>query len=322
MARTKKLKDNSPRFDNEKDYAIGVLKCNAKLDEVPENFSTNPRHLHYSGSYLSSLGINSCNDFLMSSSCYFQPNSTVQFYEVQRRDDSEPYYKNIYAGSPMVQAQPQQQSLSDNKGNAIPSITNIIPTANASEQDKLLYKTQTEQIAYFQKCLQEERKQFNDERTIYTSKQQELNDKILELNLRINTLEAENQLWKMKYEEAQKYMEHLSQLAKPEEEEVAPQGLADRAVGMLDGMLGDGASQQIVMSLATGLGSGLGKLIDFGIDYARQKGVVKPTPQPQVVYQQPPMAMPQMEQQMPPVQPVMMPNAQQLQQMQQCMNLN
>ena len=36
-------------------------------------------------------------------------------------------------------------------------INNIIPNTQASEYEKMFFKTQSEAIAYYQKCLQEER---------------------------------------------------------------------------------------------------------------------------------------------------------------------
>ena len=73
-------------------------------------------------------------------------------------------------------------------------------------------------------------------------------------------------------------MQNILKESEVKEEEV-PQGLADKTVAMLDGVLGDGASQQIVMGLAQGVGSGISKLIDFGVDYFKQK---KSQPQAQV----------------------------------------
>jgi uncharacterized glyoxalase superfamily protein PhnB len=72
----------------------------------------------------------------------------------------------------------------------LPVINNILPNTQASEYEKMFFKTQSEAIAYYQKCLQDERKQFADERNILTVKTEEKNDEILSLNLKINELKT------------------------------------------------------------------------------------------------------------------------------------
>ena len=191
MAR--KTLDNSPRFDRVRSYAIGSLMNGASVVEVPDKFSMKPvKPLYYSGSDLIGSGMKSCRDFLISSSCPFRDGRVVQFYEVEYSDENEtPVYKNIYSGTPLPQPalNMTQQSLSDgfqSKDGHI--INNIIPNNYSSEHEKMLFKTQNEAIAFYQKCLQDERSQFANERIVYTTKIEGQKDEILELNLRINNL--------------------------------------------------------------------------------------------------------------------------------------
>ena len=280
---TKKIKDNSPRFDRHKYYAIGTLQGNATPADVPERFSNSPvKPLYLSGTDLVGAGMKSCRDFLVSKNCHFRVGSAVHFYEIEYQENNEPpVYKNIFIGSPLPQSTAlSEQGLSEKTADGLPVINNIIPNYHTTEYEKLFFKTQSEAIAYYQKCLQDERKQFADERNILTEKLQEKNDEILSLNLQINTLKSENEGLKIKYEEANKYADRIASMTQKEEE--APQGLADKGIAMLDGMLGDGAGIRILESIAMGLSSGIGKgvdkLIGLGVDYAREKGVVK-TPQ-------------------------------------------
>lgn len=269
---SKKISDNSPKFSKSKYYAIGVLIHNSSSSEVPEHFSLNPKPLYISGTDLLLSGIKSCRDFLLSDSCYFKVGSAVHFYEVDYHDADVPVYRNIFIGSPLLRV--SEPSLSDKSDLVSPTINNIIPASyNASEHEKMLFKTQSEAINYYQKCLQDERRDFNNERNLYSLKISEQNDKILELNLQINSLKADNESLRIKYDESSKYADRLERLS--EKEVVSDGGLADKGVAMLDGMLGDGASQQIVAGLASGLGSSVGKLLDLGIDYIRHKGLIK-----------------------------------------------
>ena len=278
----KKVIDRSPKFDKSKNYAIGVLIQNAAPSDVPERFSSNPKPLYLSGTDLLGVGVKSCRDFLISDSCYFKVGSAVHFYEVEYHENNDaPVYKNIFIGSPLVSQAVTEQGLSDKTQGNGHTINNIIPNSNASEHEKMLFKTQSESISYYQKCLQDERKEFANERNIYSVKINEQNDRILELNLLINTLKAENEALKIKYEEATKFADRLERMGMKEDEEEEPQGLADKGIAMLDGMLGDGASQQIVTGLANGIGQGLGKLLDLGVDILREKGFgKKPTEAP------------------------------------------
>jgi hypothetical protein len=90
-----------------------------------------------------------------------------------------------------VQAQ-TENNLSDKTVDGLPVINNIILNTQASEYEKMFFKTQSEAISYYQKCLQDERKQFADERNILTARTDEKNDEILKLNLQINELKSEN----------------------------------------------------------------------------------------------------------------------------------
>lgn len=271
---SRKIPDNSPRFDRSKSYAIGTLQSNASASDVPERFSSSPaKVLYLSGTDLIGAGMRTCRDFLISKNCHFKTGSAVHFYEVEYAQKGEPpTYKNIFIGSPLQPPSPEVQALSDKTADGH-VINNIIPSYNISEPEKMLFKTQSEAIAYYQKCLQEERKQFADERNIYTLKMQEHSDKILDLNLQINALNATNDALQIKYEEANKFADRLAVMHK-EQDSAPAEGLADKGIAALDSMLGDGASQQIVAGLATGLGAGIGKLIDFGVDFIRAKGLV------------------------------------------------
>ena len=148
----------------------------------------------------------------------------------------------------------------------------------------MFFRSQDEAIKYYQKCLQEERKDFNNERNNFTLKIAEHNDAILKLHLDINILKSDNEGLKIKYDEANKYADRLTQLQQ-KDPDAEPEGLADKSIAMIDGMLGDGASQQIVGGIANGIGSGIGKLIDLGVDYIRLKGLAKSPQQMQQVQQ-------------------------------------
>jgi hypothetical protein len=265
----RRIQDNSPRFDRNKSYAIGVLQANAGPNDVPERFATSPiKPLYLSGTDLIGNGMRSCRDFLVSKNCHFKVGSAVHFYEVEYSDNNEPSYKNIFIGSPLPQA--VEQGLNDKTEQ--PVINNIIPSYHTSESEKMLFRTQSEAIAYYQKCLQDERKQFAAERNLYVIKQQEQRDKRLELNLLINRLQSQNEALQIKYEEANKYAERLTSISNTVEQ---TEGLADKGIAVLDNMLGEGTSQQIVTGFETGVGNGIGKLIDFGIDLVKEKGVFK-----------------------------------------------
>ena len=294
---TRKLKDTSPRFDRNKSYAIGLLQGKSLPSDVPERFATSPiRPLYLSGTDLLGNGMKSCRDFLMSSNCHFKIGSAVHFYEVEYKDEEQPIYKNIFIGSPLqqpIKEQPQvnndhnlvqQSMISDVK--EPPVINNIIPNYYSNEHEKLLFKTQNDAITYYQKCLleerkqfSEERKQFGEERNIYIQKIDIVNDEVVKLNIKINELQSANEGLNIKYDESKKFIERLTDLhdkfvEPPPPPIPEPQGLADKGIAMIDGMLGDGSSQQIVGGIATGIGNGIGKLIDLGVDYIKDKKIL------------------------------------------------
>ena len=281
---SRKIKDNSPRFDKNKSYAIGVLQGNSSPMEVPERFASSPvKPAYLTGGELIGNGMQSCRDFLISSNCHFRIGSAVHFYEVEYQENDAPIYKNIFIGSPVKPAPIyQEQGLNDRVDGHI--INNIIPNTHTSEYEKMFFRSQDEAIKYYQKCLQDERKEFNTERNIYVSKLEQQKDDILKLTLEINKLQSENDGLKIKYEESNKFADRIVEMSKKDEVS-EPEGLADKGIAMIDGMLGDGASQQIIGGIASGLGNGIGKLIDLGVDYIREKGIVKPS-QPQVVEQE------------------------------------
>jgi len=275
---SRNIKDNSPRFARDKSYAIGLLQGNSIPTEVPERFASSPvKPIYITGTDLLGNGMRSCRDFLMSSNCHFRIGSAVHFYEVEYQENDAPLYKNIFIGSPIKAAPTHTETgLNDRVDGHI--INNIIPNTHTSEYEKMFFRSQDEAIKYYQKCLVEERKEFGNERSIYVSKLDFQKDEILKLNLEINRLRAENDALQIKYDESNKFAERIVELSKKEEEPV-PSGLADKGIAMIDGMLGDGASQQIIGGIASGLGNSIGKLIDLGVDYVRMKGFVKPTQQ-------------------------------------------
>ena len=143
-----------------------------------------------------------------------------------------------------------------------------------------------EEIATLTKINADDRIAFDKERKDFLKKIDELNTQIVNLNIEKNTLTAEKTALEIRYEESQKVMQMLgNKEQEPEPEE--PQGLADKAVAVVDTMLGDGASQQLVAGLMGGLGEGISKLIDVGIAFAQSKGVL-PNTQPQAEPVQPP----------------------------------
>jgi len=263
------IKDTSPRFDRNKSYAIGLLQGSSSPTEVPERFASSPvKPVYLTGTDLLGNGMKSCRDFLTSSNCHFRVGSAVHFYEVEYQENDAPIYKNIFIGSPIKPAPTQTETgLNDRADGHI--INNIIPNFHTSEYEKMFFRSQDEAIKYYQKCLSEERKDFGNERNIYVSKLEVQKDEILKLNLEINNLKSENESLKIKYEEANKFADRIVEMNKKEDEAPAPEGLADKGIAMLDGMLGDGASQQIVSGIASGIGNSIGKLMDLGVDYIR-----------------------------------------------------
>jgi len=186
----RKITDTSPKFEKHKSYAIGVLQGNSTPTDVPERFATSPvKPLYLSGTDLVGAGMRTCRDFLLSKNCHFRIGSAVHFYKVEYKNNNEaPIYKNIFIGSPLSQSTATVESLGDTVKEGLPVINNIIPNNQASEYEKMFFKTQSEAISYYQKCLQ-------DERNILTLKMQEKNDEILKLNLEINTLKSENAIF-------------------------------------------------------------------------------------------------------------------------------
>ena len=125
---TRKIKDNSPRFERTKSYAIGLLQGNSAVTEVPERFATNPvKPIYLTGTDLIGNGMKTCRDFLTSTNCHFKIGSAVHFYEVEYQDVDVPIYKNIFIGSPVRTA--QSQGLSDKNEHII---NNIIPNTYSS----------------------------------------------------------------------------------------------------------------------------------------------------------------------------------------------
>jgi hypothetical protein len=178
---SRKIQDTSPKFERQKSYAIGVLQANSTPTDVPDRFAGSPvKPLYLSGADLIGNGMKSCRDFLVSKNCHFRIGSAVHFYEVEYKDNDAPIYKNIFIGSPLVQAS-AEQNLSDKTMDGLPVINNIIPNTQASEYEKMFFKTQSEAIAYYQKCLLEERRQFAEERNLLTTRTDAKNDEILTL---------------------------------------------------------------------------------------------------------------------------------------------
>jgi hypothetical protein len=121
-----------------------------------------------------------------------------------------------------------------------------------------------------EKLLTSKESEFSKERSGYIGKINELNDKILDLNILSNTCNAEKTALTIRLEENKSFIERLSAMQHKEEVEEVP-GLADRGIAMIDGFLGDGAGSQLVNGLAEGVGNGVGKLVDLGISLASKK---------------------------------------------------
>ena len=279
---SRKVKDNSPRFDRNKSYAIGILQGKSLSSDVPDRFAMSPvKPLYLSGTDLIGAGMKSCRDFLLSKNCHFRIGSAVHFYEVEYGSNNDAaVYKNIFIGSPLASSSVVEQGLSDKADSKFHTINNIIPSYSGGEYEKLFFKSQSDAIVYYQQCLQDARKEFANERSIYSVKLQEQNDKILELNLQIHTLKSLNDSLQIRYEELNKYSERLSSLVKnndalSEVDVPSTDGLGDRAGGFIKGILGDEAAEKMVLSIMSGIGSGVDKLIGLGVDYVKDKGLMK-----------------------------------------------
>jgi hypothetical protein len=267
-----KIKDTTIRFDKNKHYEIGVLQANSSPSDVPERFSQSPRKLSRSGADLIGLGLKSCRDYLSSDGCnsYFKPNSTICFFEVEY-GNGDPIYKHIYSGTPIPPL--LEKGLSD-EGNQSMSPSSMLfpripddPSRDAS--NKLLYQTQSEQISYYRKTLDDLNREFKREQSEHLQKIQDLQSQILDLNITINKLSAENEALKIRYEESSKNADRWASLAS-RDDDVQP-SLGDKAVSVLDNMLGEGTSQMLAGQLIGGLSGGISKGIEFLIDYARKK---------------------------------------------------
>jgi hypothetical protein len=184
--------------------------------------------------------------------------------------------RHFFTGSvlPLI----KQTTLSDDT-EALPTIAQNGFSAFANPQNdgnsKLFLKAQSDQIATLTQINASDRLSFDKERKGYLDKVDALNNEIVNLNIRINTLSAEKTALEIRYEESQKVMQMFN--SKEQETVEEPQGLADKGVAMIDTMLGDGASMQIVSGLANGAGAAIPKLLDIGIAWAQQKGII-PTP--------------------------------------------
>ena len=265
----RKKTDLTPRFLGGKFYAIGVLQQHSVASEVPARFAKSPvPAVHLSGNDLLGANIRSAGDFLQSSNCRFKVGSSVHFYEVEYGTE-DPRYTHIYTGTPLLQEQ-KMNNLSDgsagiNEPNTV-NIKNILPQYEMNrESDKAIQKMQSERISNLEKLIDGKEQEFSKERQERQLKIDELNEKIVELNIEKNTLRAEIQVLSARLEENTKYLERL--IPDGEEEDVEPKrgGLADKIAGM-DAVLGDGGTMVLLGKLAEGAGTGIGKLIEFCVD--------------------------------------------------------
>jgi hypothetical protein len=288
-----KITNYSPRFDRCKTYAIGTLQdTEAAADTIPKFQKKPTPPIYIAGAELLGIGIRSVQEFLKSANCTFTNGKAVHFYEVEYpsdEGDDEVKYKHIYTGTPLLN--PQNTGLSDDTPQATingqpVSIQQIIPQPKQnSAENKEYIKSQGDQIKQLTEIAAKERREFANERTNFLSKIDTLNSSIVELNIRINTLQAEKRGLEIQISEKEKFIEQLTTMRQneisPDDDE--PKGLADKVgtvMSAIDIQLGDGASGQIAMQLFSQLGEGLNKLVDFGVDWGRKKAnIPKPAPQ-------------------------------------------
>jgi hypothetical protein len=229
--------------------------------------------------------IKNVHDFLRNN-CPFTGSAPVYFYEVNYTDDRQEFL-HIFTGTVLA---PTNSNLGDDADTGLVNSNNssernnnftlVAPTNDATS--KTFVKSQAEQIQLLTKINADDRMAFDKERKEFIKKIDELNNRIVDLNITINTLEADKRGLEIRCEEKERLLNEL--LKRPQEApQEEPQGLADRGVAMLDSMLGDGASQLVLSGLATGIGNGVSKLIEAGIDYARYKGVLPKQEQAQPV---------------------------------------
>ncbi|MDR0927213.1 MAG: hypothetical protein LBO69_05545 [Ignavibacteria bacterium] len=317
-----------PKFDKRKYYAIGALQAGTSPTDTPLKFSNKPvPPLHISGADLIAGKMNTAPEFLQSSNCQFKVGKSVYFFEVDYENDGDLIYKLIYTGSPLLIP---QTTLSDGKPQAIVdgrpiNISQILPPVKEhSAENKEFIKSQGDQIKQLTEIGAKDRKEFANERNTFLLKINELNDKIVDLNIEINTLKADKNGLEARLEEKERFIEKLLQMQAELKNELKeelqnrsndndvsdePMGLADKVGAMMNGIdakMGDGASLSIATHLLGELGKGLNKLVDFGVDWARTKVAVpqvsvpppitqapqapvtsEPQEQPELIYPQP-----------------------------------
>jgi len=300
---SRKIKDLTPKFLSSKHYAIGALQNNSSTADVPQRFSQTPvKPVHLSGGDLISNGMKTCNDFLNSSNCHFKVGTTVYFFEVEYTGD-EPKYQVIYSGTPLLRP-PASSPLSDGVATTTAdpfnvNVKNIFPE-NSSGSEKLLQKVQSDRVVFLEKSNAEKEKDFAKERQKFMDEIMSLNNKIVELNIELNKKNAEMQVlemnskielntkdaqikaFEMRHEENKTRIDKLmDRIELAREQEYEPEqkgGLADR----IDTMMGDGTSTMMLGKLAEGAGTGIGKLIEFGIEYFSKKKGDKTEPPPEI----------------------------------------
>lgn len=260
MAR--KITDSSPKFYGSKFYAIGALQSNSNAGDVPQRFSQSPvKPVHLSGNDLLNAGMRTVNDFLRSANCTFKVGTSVYFYEVVYGGE-EPLYTHLYTGTPLARTLPTTLSDAESLANSGEAgnihIKNILPLQDYnSEIQKTLNKTNSERITSLEKMLDSKEKEFAKERKDFLDASKLQNDKILELNIEINTLKAEKEAFRIRLEERNELVDKLLDQKAEEPESQSGGGLADKMAG-IDAMLGDGASTMILSKLAEGVGTGVG----------------------------------------------------------------
>jgi len=272
---------NNTKFDKNKTYAIGELQNHCSPDDAPQRFRKTPTPpIYITGGELHSRGIKTVYDFLAKNTP-FKVGALVYFFEVVY-DNEQQSLKHFFTGSVLTPA--HQTSLSD-EGEAVQTQAQggfpVFNVPNNDASSKLFLKSQADQIASLTQINASDRQAFDKERKELYAKIDGLNNEIVNLNITINTLTAEKTALEIRYEESQKVMQMLNSKEEPAEEE--PQGLADKAVGAIDAVLGDGASSQIVAGLANGAGSAIPKLLDIGIAWAQSKGLIPVAPAPEPV---------------------------------------
>lgn len=276
MGKTKRISDTSYKFKPNVNYTITAVQKNCRATDGAGRWSTSPvKPVTVMGSVLIGYGIKTAQEYLMSSHCQHPAGTLVHFLEVDY-SGNDADYKEVFSGTKLANIDPVPANLADPAPAAIsPAAQPIQTTVFAPSQTndtlaKQYAKSQGEQILALQK-------QLGELQAESTKKIEALQNEKVELNIEINNLKSDLAVMSARYEEVKSYSDRETDYT---EETEPPATLADKAVGILYGTFGQEVGNQIVTNLATGLGNGISKLIELGIDKFSNKSAPVPAALP------------------------------------------